>query len=266
MAVALVTGAGSGIGRATTALLLSQGWDVTGVDLSTPELGGDQGHYLGIAADVSDPAANEAMVAAALERFGTVDSLVLNAGVTGLGPIDQYPLSEFERILAVDLKAPVYGVRAALPALRSSAGPRSIAVTASTSGLGGDPGMWAYNSAKAGVINLVRSLALDLGPQGIRINAVCPGPTATAMTERLRNEAPEAAAGLVASIPLHRWGRAEEVAAAIAFLIAPAASFITGVALPVDGGVTATTGQFRPPPSTTGPSEPPDRAGDGAPV
>lgn len=248
MPVVLVTGAGSGIGRAATALLLNEGWDVAGVDLSEPAPDAAAGRFLGLAADVAEPEANERMVAAVLERFGSLDALVLNAGVAGSGPIDRFPLADFERILAVDLKAPVYGVRAALPALRSSTGSRSIVVTASTSGLGGDPGMWAYNSAKAGVVNLVRSLALDLGPLGIRINAVCPGPTATAMTERLRNDAPDVAAGLLASIPLHRWGRPEEVAAAIGFLVSPAASFITGVALPVDGGVTATTGQFRPPP------------------
>lgn len=249
MPVALVTGAGSGIGRATTGLLLGEGWKVAGVDLSAPDVDVGADSFFGIGGDVADPAANDRMVAATVDRFGSLDALVLNAGVAGSGPIDSFPLADFERILAVDLKAPVYGVRAAMPALRASAfASRSIVVTASTSGLGGDPGMWAYNSAKAGVVNLVRSLALDLGPLGIRVNAVCPGPTATAMTDRLRHDTSGVAAGLLAAIPLHRWGRPEEIAAAIAFLVSPAASFITGVALPVDGGVTATTGQFRPPP------------------
>lgn len=248
MPVALVTGAGSGIGRATTSLLRSDGWTVAAADLVAPPSGGTDPAHLGIAADVSDPAANQRMVEATLERFGSLDALVLNAGVAGSGPIDSFPLEDFERILAVDLKALVYGVRAALPALEASGGPRSVVVTASTSGLGGDPGMWAYNSAKAGAVNLVRSLAMDLGPRHIRVNAVCPGPTVTPMTEGLRSSAPDVAAGLVDAIPLHRWGRPEEVAAAIVFLLSPAASFITGVALPVDGGVTATTGQFRPPP------------------
>ena len=106
--------------------------------------------------------------------------------------------------------------------------------------------MWAYNAAKAGAVNLVRSLALELGPEGIRVNAVCPGPTITAMTSRLREAEPEASARLVAAIPLHRWGQPEEIAEAITFLLSAKASFISGVALPVDGGVTATTGQFLP--------------------
>lgn len=249
MPVALITGAASGIGRAAVLALLERGYRVVATDLGTPPAAGDAGRYLALEADAGDPADNERMVAAATEHFGGVDALVLNAGVTGVGAVDTFPLEDFDRIVTVDLKGPLYGVRAALAALRASTGPRSIVVTASTSGLGGDPGMWAYNAAKAGVINLVRSLALDLGPEAIRINAVCPGPTVTPMTEGLRTTAPELAAELTAAIPLQRWGRAEEVAEAIAFLVSPAASFITGVALPVDGGVTATNGQFRPRPA-----------------
>ncbi len=246
--VAVVTGAASGIGRATALTLLDRGYRVVATDLEAPPAAGDPGRYLALGADAGDPADNERVVAAALEGFGQLDAMVLNAGVTGVGAIDAFPLEDFDRIVAVDLKGPAYGVRAALPALRASAGPRSVVVTASTSGLGGDPGMWAYNAAKAGVINLVRALALDLFPEGSRINAVCPGPTVTAMTEGLRTTAPELAGELTAAIPLHRWGLPGEVAEAIAFLVSPAASFITGVALPVDGGVTATNGQFRPRP------------------
>ncbi len=246
MPVALVTGAASGIGLATALRLIQDGFRVVGWDLEAPELDTPPGTFAGIAGDVSGEADNERAVAFALDSFGSLDAVCLNAGVTGSGPVDTFPLEDFERILAVDLKGPVLGVRASLPALRRSAGPRSIVVTASTSGLGGDPGMWAYNAAKAGAVNLVRSLAMELGPEGIRLNAVCPGPTVTAMTERLRQVAPDKAAGLTAAIPLQRWAAPEEVAAAIAFLVSSQASFITGVALPVDGGVTATTGQFHP--------------------
>ena len=251
MAVALVTGASSGIGRATAVRLLADGYQVVATDLTPPGTYGPADSFLAIAADASSFDDNARMVAAAVERFGGLDAVVLNAGVTGAGPIEAFPLEEFDRIVQVDLKGPAYGVRAALPALRASAGPRSIVVTASTSGLGGDPSMWAYNAAKAGAVNLVRSLAMDLGPEGIRINAVCPGPTVTAMTERLREATPAVASDLVAAIPMQRWGQAEEIAAAAAFLLSSQASFITGVALPVDGGVTATTGQFRPRPPTS---------------
>jgi NAD(P)-dependent dehydrogenase (short-subunit alcohol dehydrogenase family) len=246
MPVALVTGASSGIGQATALRLLHDGFSVVGSDLQVPDLDAPPGTFAGIAGDVSEQSDNERAVAMALDRFGSLDAVCLNAGVTGSGPIDSFPLEDFERIVAVDLKGPVLGVRAALTALRRSGGPRSIVVTASTSGLGGDPGMWAYNAAKAGAVNLVRSLALELGPEGIRVNAVCPGPTVTAMTARLRELAPDKASELTAAIPLQRWAAPEEVAAAIAFLVSSQASFITGVALPVDGGVTATTGQFRP--------------------
>ena len=246
MPVALVTGAGSGIGRATVLRLLDEGYKVVGVDLQAPQVDAEPDSFSGIAADVTEQADNERAVSEAVNRFGSLDAVALNAGVTGSGSIDSMPIETYERILAVDLTGPVLGMRAAVGALRASRGPCSAVVTASTSGLGGDPGMWAYNAAKAGAVNLVRSLALELGPEGIRVNAVCPGPTVTAMTSRLRDTAPEAAARLVAAIPLQRWGQPEEIAEAIAFLLSPKASFISGVALPVDGGVTATTGQFLP--------------------
>jgi meso-butanediol dehydrogenase/(S,S)-butanediol dehydrogenase/diacetyl reductase len=130
-----------------------------------------------------------------------------------------------------------------LPALRHAKAP-AIAVTASVSGLGGDPGMWAYNTAKGGVVNFVRAAALELGREGIRINAVCPGPTHTAMTaDILQSPMHEE---LRRHIPLGRWGEPEEIAAVLAFLTSPLASFVNGAIVPVDGGVFAGTGQFTP--------------------
>ena len=174
MATVIVTGAASGIGRATAARLEADSWDVVAVDVvASPE--GSPTHCV---ADVATEAGNAAMVEAALSATGRLDALVLNAAVSAAGPIDTEPIEDLDRMLAINLRGVVLGVRAALPALRVAAadGGAAIAVTASVSGLGGDPLMWAYNTAKGGVVNFVRAAAIDLGPEGIRVNAVCPGP------------------------------------------------------------------------------------------
>ena len=118
-----------------------------------------------------------------------------------------------------------------------------ILPTCSTSGLRGDPGNWAYNASKAAVINLVRAAALDLGPFGIRVNGVAPGPTETGLTVRL-NELPELKQAMVNRIPLGRWGRPEDLAEVFWFLASPAASFITGDTVFCDGGISANAGHF----------------------
>jgi meso-butanediol dehydrogenase / (S,S)-butanediol dehydrogenase / diacetyl reductase len=156
-------------------------------------------------------------------------------------------MDEADRVLEVNLRGVILGIRAALPALRAGGG-GAIVVTASISGLFGDPSMWAYNASKGGVINLVRSVAIDLANEGIRVNAVCPGGIAgTGMTSPMEEHAPDHFEEMRSHVPMQRWGRPEEVAAAITFLLSDDASFVTGVALPVDGGVTAGTGQFRTP-------------------
>jgi NAD(P)-dependent dehydrogenase (short-subunit alcohol dehydrogenase family) len=158
-------------------------------------------------------------------------------------------MEEFDRAMAVNVRAVALGIRAVVPTLRANGAGR-IVVTASTSGLAGDPNMWAYNAAKGAVVNLVRSAAVDLGPDGITVNAVCPGPTETGMTSRLRGL--DAYEELRRRIPVQRWGRAEEIAAVIEFLTSADASFVNGAVIPVDGGITASTGQFLPRPSGSG--------------
>lgn len=239
--VAVVTGAGSGIGRATVDRLLAEGASVVAVDLEGTELPDGAAPVHG---DVTDPELNAEAVATAVDRFGGLDAAVLNAGIGGSGDLIEMPMEEYDRVMEVNVRAVVLGIRACVPAMRERGG-GAIAVTASTSGLGADPGMWAYNASKAAVINLARAAAIDLGPEGIRVNAVAPGPTETGMTTRIQ-AAPEMYEALRRRSALLRWGRAEEVAAVLAFLVSPDAGIVTGAVVPADGGISANAGQFPP--------------------
>ncbi len=246
--VAVITGAASGIGRAAVKRVLEQGGRVVAVDLERADMGWltaldrDGTRTRVVNGDVTNDATNVAAVEAA-QALGGLNALFLNAGLAAAGTLESIDMDTFDRVLAVNLRAVVLGVRAALPALRRADRP-SVVVTASVSGLGGDPGLWAYNTAKGGVTNFVRAAALELGREGIRINAVCPGPTHTGMTANIRQS--PVYDELRRHIPLGRWGEPEEIAAVMTFLGSPAASFVNGAMVPVDGGVFAGTGQFTP--------------------
>jgi meso-butanediol dehydrogenase / (S,S)-butanediol dehydrogenase / diacetyl reductase len=243
--VVAVTGAASGIGRATAELYAERGHRVVLVDVDEPGLrkltAQDPDVFAALVGDVASEAVNEDMVRLALDRFGRLDAVVLNAGVGGAGPLESAgALERFDRLLAVNVRGVAAGIRASVPALRAVGG-GSIVVTSSVSGLRGDPGVWGYNASKAASINLVRAAALDYAAENIRINAVAPGGTLTAMTAGVLAD-PDAAAALTARIPLLRWSEPREQAEVIWFLTSPAASFITGVVVPVDGEITASTG------------------------
>jgi NAD(P)-dependent dehydrogenase (short-subunit alcohol dehydrogenase family) len=252
--VAIVTGAASGIGRATVERMVSTGTAVVAIDRDPAAFGWVAASGLDrmveiVAGDVTDIVVNNAAVATALDRFGRLDAAVFNAGMSMSGDLLDLPMEEFDRAMTVNVRAVALGLRAVVPRMRL-AGSGRIVVTASTSGIAGDPNMWAYNTSKGAVVNLVRAAAIDLGPDGITVNAVCPGPTETAMTSRIQG-VPIVHERLRRAIPLQRWGQAAEVAAVIAFLASADASFVNGAIIPVDGGITASTGQFLPRDATT---------------
>lgn len=249
--VAVVTGAASGIGRATAALLAREGATVIAADVNESALAWTESEDDIVAApcDVTDEGANEALVSLAVESFGGLDAAVLNAGVGMSGHIATLPMEQYDRTMDVNVRGVVLGIRACIPAMRARGG-GAIAITASTSGQRGDPNMWAYNASKAAVINLARAAALDLGVDGIRVNAVCPGPTITGMTERLKG-APVAFEALRRRTARQQWATAAEVAAVFGFLVSPEASAVTGTAVNADGGIGANTGQFLPPERST---------------
>jgi len=239
--VVAVTGAGSGIGRAAVELLVAEEAKVIAVDLDDAAMAWAEGldGVVCIPGSVTEPTTNDAMVAAAMEAHGRLDAMALNAGILVQGDIGRGTMDDFDRVMDVNVRAVALGMKAGLEVMQSGS---SIVVTGSVSGLRGDSGLFAYNTSKGAVVNMARAAALDVAHRNIRVNAVCPGPTRTGMTAGTAGQ--PIGDAMAARVPLGRFGGPEEVAAAIAFLASPASSFITGVALPVDGGVTSGTGQW----------------------
>jgi meso-butanediol dehydrogenase / (S,S)-butanediol dehydrogenase / diacetyl reductase len=195
---------------------------------------------MGHLADVSDSKAVDAMVATVVKRFGRLDVLVNNAGIFEGGDPAEITNEQWRKVMAIDLDGVFFGCRAALPHLAKTRG--SIVNTASVSGTGGDWATSPYNAAKGAVVNLTRSLALDLGKKGVRVNSVCPSLTRTGMTSDVMEDE-ELLTKFRERIPLGRVCEPHEVAAVIAFLASDDASFVTGANVAVDGGVSASNGQ-----------------------
>jgi 3-oxoacyl-[acyl-carrier protein] reductase len=240
----LVTGAASGMGRATAEVFAAEGANVAATDLSEAAVRpvadalADQGLSAEAwALDVADPDAIRRVVDAVAGRFGGLDILVNNAGISAFAPIDSEGYeATWDRAFTVLLTAHQRLVRAALPHLRNSACPRIVNI-ASTEALGATARDSPYAAAKAGVTGLTRALAVELGKEGITVNCICPGPILTGMTAGL----PEADRQTFAQrrTALRRYGRPEEVAHMTLSLCLPAASYITGAVIPVDGGLMA---------------------------
>ncbi|RYG08853.1 MAG: SDR family oxidoreductase [Burkholderiales bacterium] len=243
--VVIVTGAGSGIGEATARRFSEEGACVvlagrTPGKLENVAASLPPDRTLVVATDVSAFDAVQSLVAKTVARFGALHVLVSNAGVASDGDVVKDSLETFSETMNINVGGVVHGARAALPELQKTGG--CIVNTASVSGLGGDWGMAFYNASKGAIVNLTRSMAMDHGRQGVRVNAVCPSLTLTPMTEDMQDD-PALMEKFNERIALGRPARPAEIAAAIAFLASDDASFITGVNLPVDGGVTASNGQ-----------------------
>jgi 3-oxoacyl-[acyl-carrier protein] reductase len=242
--VAIITGAASGMGRATALVFAREGARVAAVDVNregveaaVAEIEKEGGKARAWRLDVSDANAIVETIDAIAKHFGGIDVLVNNAGIAALSSLDDERYDEiFARVLSINLTAHQRIVRAALPHLRRSKAPRVVNI-ASTEALGATPRDSAYAAAKAGVAGLTRALAVDLGPEGITVNCICPGPILTAMTQAI----PEEHKIIFAKrrTALRRYGEPEEVAHMTLSLCLPAASYITGAVIPVDGGLMA---------------------------
>lgn len=248
---ALVTGGGSGIGRAVVLRLAAEGARVVAADVD--EAGAEETAHLaaGLAGEVVAAALDvrrESSVAACVERAGAdapLDVLVNNAGIELLGRVDETPPDVWDEVMAVNLRGPYLVTRAAQAQLVAAAAVRGQAAIVNNASLMGQVsarGLAAYCASKAGLVSLTRSLALDLAPEGVRVNCVCPGIVHTSMLERrfeLTDDRDEAYEQTRRRPPVQYLGRPEDVAAAIAYLAADESRFVTGSALTIDGGVGA---------------------------
>lgn len=240
--VAIVTGAGSGMGRATARIFAAEGALVAAADVNEAGLAetlaqieADGGTARGFVIDVGDVEAIDRGMDQVCGWHGRLDIVVNNAGVSGFCPIgDEGYDANWERIVRIDLTAHQRVIRKALPFLRQSSAPRVVNI-ASTEALGATAYDSAYCAAKAGVTGLTRALALELGKEGITVNCVCPGPIRTGMTDAVPESDKEVYARRRTA--LRRYGEPEEVAHVTLSLCLPAASYITGAVIPVDGGL-----------------------------
>jgi NAD(P)-dependent dehydrogenase (short-subunit alcohol dehydrogenase family) len=254
--VAIITGGAGGIGRAAARIFTAEGAQVLLVDLNEAALqeavqgaASQQASY--VVADTTQPEPVQHYVQTAVERYGGVDIVLANAGVEGVvSPLPDYPLDEFDKVMAVNVRGVWLALKYAIPVMRNRGG-GSIVITSSTAGIRGSSGMSAYNTSKHAVIGMMRSAALECAAYGIRVNTVNPAPIETRMMRSLEEMRTTLVGGdttveqtkssFARRIPLQRYGDPEEVARLMLFLASDESSFCTGGVYMVDGGTSAGT-------------------------
>ena len=246
MTSVLVAGGATGIGRACVGLLRARGVNVYLADINldaahaaAAEPAGGQirvGRH-----DLADVDAPSAAVAAALEAFGGLDGLVVTAGLHVVAPVEEYPVDAWDCTMAINVRAPFLFVQAAAVALAENGG--SVVLTGSTAAFRGSRGTFAYAASKGALVSLTRSLAVELGPRGVRINCVCPGWIDTPFNDpywSLQQDRDAALADLLTRVPLGRQGTPSDVAQLIVQLLGPDTAYVTGQSIVVDGGLLST--------------------------
>jgi NAD(P)-dependent dehydrogenase (short-subunit alcohol dehydrogenase family) len=239
----LVAGGATGIGRACVDLLRTAGTDVYLADLNLDAAHAaarteHPGRVVVGRHDLAEPAAPRAAVAAAEAEFGRLDGVIVTVGLHVVAPLEEYAVDDWDRTMAINVRAPFLFAQAAAAALARSGG--SIVLTGSTAAFRGSSGTFAYAASKGALVSLTRSLAVELAPRGVRVNCVCPGWIDTPFNEPYWSAQPDpagAVAELVARIPAGRQGQPADVAAMIVHLLGPGASYVTGQSIVVDGGL-----------------------------
>ncbi|PLW69578.1 SDR family NAD(P)-dependent oxidoreductase [Pseudohalioglobus lutimaris] len=251
--VAVITGAGSGIGRATAQLLSSEGCKLVLNDLSTGNaeatrmsLASPDGAVI-LSADIGDPDTAGQLTKLATDNFGALHIWVNNAALSLFGPLVDCSDKDWDAVFKVTLNGAFYGVRSAIAAMRQNEGPQRGAIVniASGAALGGEEGLGSYGAAKAALVNLTHTVAVENARDGIRCNVILPGPIATPPMLAAAAQSPGGVEGWAAQTVPGRLGEPEEIANAICFLVSQQASYINGTMLRVDGGVSARTNSPR---------------------